>query len=173
MIFEPIEPRRFGRFQMHGLFLRRQPEVADVYSRIIADDIVTLGNIGNELLFGPRSDRTRRMIEDAMRPAIDRSVGAARPAVRVALGTREYDAIRESVAVEAVEYTMTPMTDPEFNKAQSARIRKLIAARMTEMSYADFSEMLRTAMKEDEWLLYLHGAVLGFGAGVIHLLIFG
>ena len=26
---------------------------------------------------------------------------------------------------------------------------------------------------EDEWLLVLHGAVLGFGAGVIHLAIFG
>ena len=37
----------------------------------------------------------------------------------------------------------------------------------------DFAEMLRTAIKEDEWLLYLHGAVLGFGAGLIHLAIFG
>jgi len=37
----------------------------------------------------------------------------------------------------------------------------------------EFSEMLRTAMREDEWLLYLHGAVLGFGAGLLHLAIFG
>ena len=28
-------------------------------------------------------------------------------------------------------------------------------------------------MREDEWLLYLHGAVLGFGAGLVHLAIFG
>ena len=44
---------------------------------------------------------------------------------------------------------------------------------MREMGPADFSEMLRTAMREDEWLLYLHGAVLGFGAGLLHLAIFG
>ena len=37
---------------------------------------------------------------------------------------------------------------------------------MREMPPADFAEMLRTAMREDEWLLYLHGAVLGFGAGL-------
>jgi hypothetical protein len=41
------------------------------------------------------------------------------------------------------------------------------------MSPQDFSEMLRTVIKEDEWLLYLHGAVLGFGAGLIHLALFG
>ena len=77
------------------------------------------------------------------------------------------------MAVEAVDYTMTPLTDPDFNRRQSESVRKLIAERMREMPAADFSEMLRTAMREDEWLLYLHGAVLGFGAGLLHLAIFG
>jgi uncharacterized membrane protein YheB (UPF0754 family) len=173
MIFEPIEPRRVGPFTLQGLFLRRQPEASDVYAGIIADDIVTLSNIGEELLGGPRSDRTRQMIETAMHPAVDRAVGVARPAVRVAVGTREYDAIRASVAVEAVDYTMTPLTDPEFNRRQSSAVRALIASRMRELPAQDFAEMLRSAMREDEWLLLLHGAVLGFGAGVLHLLIFG
>jgi uncharacterized membrane protein YheB (UPF0754 family) len=173
MIFEPVEARRVGPFKVQGLFLRRQPQVAGVYAAIIADDIVTISNIGEELLNGPRADRTRLMIESAMRPAIDRAVGLARPLVRVAVGRREYDAIRESVATEAVEYTMTPLTDPDFNRRQSAAVRRLIKARMLEMAPADYSEMLRSGMREDEWLLLLHGAVLGFGAGILHLAIFG
>ena len=44
---------------------------------------------------------------------------------------------------------------------------------MREMSSSDFVEMLRSAIKEDEWMLYAHGAVLGFGAGLVHLAIFG
>ena len=52
-------------------------------------------------------------------------------------------------------------------------MRKLIRERMREMPPKDFSEMLRSAMREDEWLLFLHGAVLGFGGGLIHLAIFG
>jgi len=175
MIFEPVEPRRYGPFRFQGLFLRRQREVADVYAEIIADDVVTIGNIGDQLLHGPSSDRTRLMIENAMRPAVDRAIGptVAREAVRVAVGTSEYDAIRESVATEAVEYTMTPLSDPDFNRQQSDSVRRLVAERMREMPPADFSEMLRTAMREDEWLLYLHGAVLGLGGGLIHLAIFG
>jgi uncharacterized membrane protein YheB (UPF0754 family) len=175
MIFQPVEPRKIGQFTVQGLFLKRQPEVSGVYADIIADDIVTLRNIGDELLHGPRSDRTRQMIETAMRPAVDRAVGpaVARSAVRVAVGTREYDAIRRSVATETVEYAVTPLTDPEFSKNQSTAVRKLISERMREMGPADFSEMLRTAMREDEWLLYLHGAVLGLVGGFIHLAIFG
>jgi uncharacterized membrane protein YheB (UPF0754 family) len=172
MIFQPVEPRNILGVKFQGLFMRRQDEVSDVYAKIVAKDIVNLNNIGDELLNGPRSDRTRKLIETSMRPAIDRAIGPIRPAVRVAMGTRQYDAIRESVATEAVEYTMTPLGDPQFNERQASAIKDLIAARMREMAPSDFSEMLRTAIREDEWLLYLHGAVLGLGAGLLHLLIF-
>jgi hypothetical protein len=68
---------------------------------------------------------------------------------------------------------MTPMSDPDFNERQAKRMRSLVTERMRELPPEDFSEMLRSAMREDEWLLLLHGAVLGFGAGCLHLLIFG
>jgi uncharacterized membrane protein YheB (UPF0754 family) len=173
LIFEPVEPRRFGPFQLHGLFLRRKEQVADVYSGIIAEDIVTLENIGEHLLHGPRADRTKLMLETALRPAVDRATGPLRPAVRVALGTEQYDTIRDSVAAEAAEYTMTPFTDPDFSAHQSARIKTLLNRRMKELPYRDFVELLRSAIRQDEWMLYAHGAVLGFGAGLLHLAIFG
>ena len=172
MIFEPVEARKIGPFNIQGLFIKRQPEISDVYAKIVADDIVTLSNIGRELLYGPRSDRTRLMMENALRPALDKAVGTARGAVRVAVGAREYDAIRESVASEGVDYAMTPLTNPEFSRQQGAAIRKLLSERVSKLPPQDFSDMLRTAMREDEWLLLLHGAVLGFVAGLIHFLVF-
>src|SRR5437588_1575230 len=173
MIYEPAEPRRWGPLRWQGLFVRRQREVADVYASIVADDILTVSEFGKELLHGPRSDRTRALIEASMRPAIDRAAGPLRPALRVAVGAREYDAIRESFAREPVESVMGALTDPEFSRSQSDTMRKLIAERMREMAAADFAEMLRTATREDEWLLLLHGAVLGFAGGLVHLAIFG
>ena len=60
LIFEPPEPRRILGIKVHGLFPRRQDEAAEVYARIIADDVITLERIGDFLLDGPRGDRTRR-----------------------------------------------------------------------------------------------------------------
>jgi uncharacterized membrane protein YheB (UPF0754 family) len=173
MIFEPVRPRRLGPLALQGLFLKRQAEVAGVYADIIAGDVVTMSNVGRALLDGPSGDRTRQMIETALRPAVDNAVGRARRAVRVAVGAREYDAIRSSVAVEVVDHALSPLSDPEFNEAQRASIRRFVVERVRKMGPAEFSEMLRTAMHEDEWLLYLHGAVLGFLAGLIHLAVFG
>ena len=173
LIFEPPEERRILGIKVHGLFLRRQDEAAEVYARIIADDVITLERIGDFLLDGPRGDRTRQMIATALRPAIDRAAGPARAAVRVAMGSSRFDAVRESVAREAVGRTITPFRDPAFSARQSAKIRSLVAARTKELPPRDFVEMMRSAIKEDEWMLYAHGAIMGLAGGFLHLWIFG
>jgi hypothetical protein len=68
---------------------------------------------------------------------------------------------------------MEPLTDPGFSREQSTTMRKLITDRIREMSPTDFGELLRTATREDEWLLLVHGAVLGLAGGLIHLAVFG
>jgi uncharacterized membrane protein YheB (UPF0754 family) len=173
MIYEPPERERFGPFHWQGLFVRRQPEVADVYATIVAEEILTVSQFGDELLHGPQSDRTRVLIESSMRPAIDRALGPARVPLRTAIGGDDYESIRESFASEPVESMMVPLSDPAFSRRQSETMKRLIAERMREMPPRDFTEMLRTATREDEWLLLLHGAVLGLAGGLVHLGLFG
>jgi uncharacterized membrane protein YheB (UPF0754 family) len=173
LIFEPPEERRILGIKVHGLFLRRQDEAAEVYARIIADDVITLERIGDFLFDGPRGDRTRQMLATALRPAIDNAAGPARAAVRVAIGSSRFDAVRDSVAEEAAVRTLTPFKDPEFSEQQSEKIRTLVAVRTKELPPRDFVEMMRSAIKEDEWMLYAHGAIMGLAGGFLHLWIFG
>jgi hypothetical protein len=172
LIFEPPEPRRILGIKVQGLFPRRQDEAAEVYARIIADDVITLERIGDHLLEGPSGDRTRAMLATALRPAIDRAAGPARGAVRVAVGPQRFDTIRESVAREAVGWTLTPFQDLDFSRQQAARIQSLVAMRTKELPPRDFVEMMRAAIKEDEWMLYAHGAIMGLAGGFLHYFIF-
>ena len=107
-----------------------------------------------------------------MRPAIDKAAGPLRGAVNIAMGSRRYDSIKDSFASEAVGRTITPFRDPEFSAKQSGKIRALIARRTKELPPRDFVEMMRSAIKEDEWMLYAHGAAMGLAGGFLHLAIF-
>jgi uncharacterized membrane protein YheB (UPF0754 family) len=173
LIFEPVEPKRYFGIRFHGLFLRRQNEAAEVYAGIIADEVITLERIGDFLMDGPRGDRTRQMLATALGPAIDKAAGAARGAARIALGGRAYDSIKEGFAREAVGRTLTPFKDEVFSRKQSAKIRALIAQRTKQLPSRDFVEMMRSAIKEDEWMLYAHGAIMGLAGGFAHYAIFG
>jgi uncharacterized membrane protein YheB (UPF0754 family) len=172
MIFEPVRPRWWCPWR-RGLLLRRQDEVTEKYAQLVADNVITLQNVGTELLTGARSERTLQLLEDSLRPAVDNAVGPARAAVRVAIGPREYDQIRASVAAEASGFAPIAFSDAEFSKQQSGKIYRFISGQMRRMSPADFVEMLRSAIKQDEWLLFFHGGALGLFAGLLHLAIFG
>jgi uncharacterized membrane protein YheB (UPF0754 family) len=171
-VFEPIEPRRIGPFTLQGLFLKRQPEAGACFAGIIADRIITIENVGDELLHGPRSDRTHQMLVGVLEPAADKAIGPARGAVRVALGTRQYDRIRASLADEVTTLS-SAFDDAELNSQMSAKIGAFVGRQMATLSPHDFAELLRSAIHDDEWLLFLHGAVLGLGAGLLHLFLFG
>jgi uncharacterized membrane protein YheB (UPF0754 family) len=172
MIFEPIFPRWYVPWRQ-GLFIKRKDEVTEGYARIIAEHVITLRNIGDELLHGPRSDRTRRILEDTLRPAVDQAVGWARSAVRVAVGVKEYDQIKSSLAAQAAGFAPIAFADAEFNRRQAGKIHAFVATQMKKMGPDEFVEMLRSAIKQDEWLLFVHGGVLGIFAGLAHLVIFG
>jgi hypothetical protein len=114
-----------------------------------------------------------QMLEDTLRPAVDDAVGPVRAAVRLAIGTREYNKIRDSLAAEATGFAPAAFAEPSFNKRQGNRIRDFIAGQMRSMGPDDFVELLRSAIKQDEWLLFVHGGALGLFAGFLHLAIFG
>lgn len=171
VIFLPYEPRKLGPFTLQGLFIKRQDEASRAYTTIVAEEILTLSNIAENLLYGRQSDRTRQLIRDALRPSVDDALGVAGPAVRIATGPEEYEIIRERVATEGAEYAFEPLQDPELNRERNAALQELLYERMRVLAPADYAEMLRQAFKEDEWLLIFIGAVLGFVAGWIQLLV--
>ncbi len=172
LIFAPVFPRSWVPWKQ-GLFIKRQVEVTEGYATLIAEHVVTLDNIGHELLHGPRADRTHRLLSDTLRPVVDRAVGPARSAVQAALGPGHYDRIRAGLAREAAGIAPTVFADPQFGRRQARRIHDFIARRMHQMGPDDFVQMLRSAIRQDEWLLFLHGGVLGIAAGFLHLALFG
>jgi len=171
IIFLPIEERRLGPLRLQGLFIKRQPEAAEKYAEIVADEIVTISNVAENLMYGSQSDRTRKMIRDAIRPEVDRAVGLAGPLVRMTTGSDEYERLRERFAEESVDRTISPLSDPEFNAERSESIRRLICERIRGLTPANFVQLLRPAFIEDEWMLIVLGAVLGFVAGWFQLLV--
>ena len=90
--------------------------------------MITLEHIGDFLLDGPRGDRTRQMLADALRPAIDSAAGPLRGAVRVAVGSTSFDKIREAVAVEAASAARSRRSATRSSARQQAeKIRALVA----------------------------------------------
>lgn len=169
IIFRPLEPKRIGPWVLQGLFLKRQPEVAAVWCKLVTREILTLRTLVHEMLHGPHAERTRGMIKKNMKPLVDEAVGLVKGAAQVTVGVRGYALIKESVGEKAVAVSEAPFADPWFNESRAQVIEGLLRERMESMPPAQFQDLLRPCFQEDEWKLILLGAILGFLAGLAQL----
>jgi len=174
MVFEPGEPApRWRYLWKQAAFAKRQHEAAASFGHSLAYEIITMPNIINDLLHGPRSDKTRVIIQAAMMPEVDAVVGPVRGVVRAAVGGAEFQAIRAGTATTAIDFAPRILDDIEFTEAQSQRIDLFCTTKLRELPPEEFMEMLYSAVEQDAWLLYAHGGLLGVLVGLLHLMIFG
>jgi uncharacterized membrane protein YheB (UPF0754 family) len=174
IIFRPLYPVDFGPCTLQGIFVKRQKQVAEVYSRLVTHEIITIHHIANAMLNGPKSPRCRALIKRHLKPIVDESVGMAKLVVQGAVGLKSFEGIKEHVGETALEVSIAPFDDPIFNRDRADIIQKLMRERMEQLPAEDFVELLRPCFQEDEWKLVILGGALGFLAGLTQLFaIFG
>jgi hypothetical protein len=174
LIFRPLYPKRLGPWRIQGLFLKRQSEVAGVWCHLVTREIVTIRQIIEAMVTGPRSAGTRALIQSHVQPIADEALGALRPAAALAVGSDRLEEIRRSVGDKAVEVSIEPFKHWGFNEDRARVLEELLRERMEALPPDEFQDLLRPCFQEDEWKLILMGGVLGLLAGVAQLvLVFG
>lgn len=170
MVFRPLNPVKIGPFVLQGVFLKRQAEVAEQFSDLVTQELISIKHIMWQIFNGSKSARTRYLIKKHLNPLM--SGGVVRTALQLSVGTEGFLELKQSIADKAVDLSMRPLSDPAFNKDRAAIIQKIFSTRMKALSSSEFQDLLRPAFQEDEWILIAMGAIMGFVAGVLQL-VFG
>lgn len=167
MVFRPLNPIKIGPFVLQGVFLKRQSEVAEQFSDLVTQELISIKHIMWQIFNGSKSARTRYMIKKHLNPLLNG--GVVKTALQLSVGTEGFLELKQSIADKAVDLSMRPLSDPAFNKDRAAIIQKIFSTRMRALSSAEFQDLLRPAFQEDEWILIAMGAIMGFVAGVLQL----
>jgi uncharacterized membrane protein YheB (UPF0754 family) len=175
VIFRPLRPTRIGPWTLQGLFLKRQPQVAAVWCRIVTREIVNVRSIIHAMVGGPRSETTRALIRKHIEPIVLEAVDPLlRLPAQLAVGGDSLEEMMNRVGEKSIAVSTLPFDDWQFNRERAETVERLLRERMEELPPAQFQDLLRPCFQEDELKLILVGAVLGFLAGLAQLfLVFG
>lgn len=174
IIFEPKQPIKFGPMVIQGMFLKRQKEVARVYSDIIEKKLINSENIANIMLNGSGSAQLLELIELHVNDAIERYIAIAQPYFALGVGSKGYYQMK-ALAVKQIFANSDKFLFYAYDYVNKALgVGDELCQRMRELSPEDFEGVLRPAYQQDEWKLIVVGAVLGMLAGFMQLyLVFG
>ncbi|SFP53126.1 Uncharacterized membrane protein YheB, UPF0754 family [Amycolatopsis arida] len=172
LIFVPREPVRvLGRYTWQGKFQRRRREVARQYGQVIAGEVLTVPNLVNAILHGPRSDRLHAMIQRLVAREVDAQVNVAKPLVSLTVGGHRLREMKAAAAAEAVRRLPGTLRPAEGYLAEAMDIANMVEERMLRLTPAEFESLLRPAFRQDEWKLIAVGGVIGFLVGELQVLL--
>ena len=171
LIFVPREPIRLGRFTLQGKFQRRRAEVARQYGELIAHEVLTVPNLLESILRGPRSDRLLGMVRKMVAKAVDEQTSLAKPLVAVTIGAQRLTEMKQAAAVKAVEQLPGTVRHAEGYLTRAMDVAKMIEDRMLKLTPAEYEGLLRPAFRQDEWKLIAVGGVIGFLVGELQVLL--
>lgn len=171
MIFNPTEPKYVLGLKIQGLFIKRQKEVSREYSKIIAENIMTMPNIFQAMFYGSASDRLVEIVEQHVNDSVEDTAGLSSALIRITSGSDSFDHIKE-IACQRIVKEIPAHIHLVFDYAKQALdIEYTLNHKMSNLPPDEFVGFLRPVFQEDELKLIMVGAALGMGAGFLQLLI--
>lgn len=167
LVFFPRE-RTFG-FQ--GIFQKRRDEVAEQYGELVAKEIMTVPNILEAVLNGPRADRLEALVRDVVWETVDEQADLAKPLVTRAIGEQRLKEMKRDAALRAVQRLPDTIRHAEDYLTRTLDVGNTIATKMRDLTRPEYEELLRPAFRRDEWKLIAVGALIGFAVGELQVLL--
>ncbi|WP_101611032.1 DUF445 domain-containing protein [Amycolatopsis sp. BJA-103] len=172
MIFLPREPKRFfGFYTWQGVFQKRKDQVAADYGDMIAREIITIPNLLEAVLSGPKSDKLFTMITREVQRTIDTQASVVKPFVAMAVGSRKFQEMKQTAAAKAAARIPETIRHAEGYAVNALDVRNTIVDRMRQLNPLEFEQLLRPAFRQDEWKLIAVGAVIGGLVGELQVLL--
>ncbi len=165
MIFSPKYPVKVGPITFHGLFMKRQKEVATDFGLVVAREILNPRAVIENLLAGPASDKMLYLVQKNVKRNLDEFVGYSKPLVTLTLGNKRFQEIKNHAVARIMAHLPEAMSLTFDYIEEAMDIDATLRSKMGQLTPEEFEGVLRPAFKEDEKLLIILGGVLGFLVG--------
>lgn len=160
LIFSPLEPKKVGPFVFQGLFLKRQKEISQEFSRVFTEEVLSAQVVVEALVHGEHKDRTLSLL----RRHISETMGhkfIVQLITQTAVGPAGYADLKDAALEKAIQYTEELTEDRSFGQTQARAVQKTLQERMSAQPPAEFQDLLRPIFHDDEWILLAIGGALG------------
>jgi len=167
LIFQPVNPIKIGPFNIQGLFLKRQTEVAAEYAKIIKSKVLTTENLFDAIFRDPADNTIHAILKKNINIAIDSLLSEIKFFSWTLLKKDTNIAIK-NIALFRFSEEIPIIIRPALAYAdQVLDLENTLRTKMAALPSTEFVGFLRPVFQEDEMKLIIVGAILGGLAGIL------
>lgn len=172
LIFIPRTPKKLlGVFPIHGVLHAQRDNMTREYARLMATDLFSPEVLMEAILNGPTADRLFAAIDKEVSKELDAQAGLTRPLITLAIGTKRYREVKDTIVGMLLARLPDTMAEAKDYATKTLDIENLIIDKMDQLTPQEYESILRPVFKDDEMLMVIVGAILGFLVGELQVVL--
>lgn len=171
MLFYPHNPKKILGLTFHGVFPKRQAQIAEKLGDLVANELFSIHDISNkieELSTQPEAlDEVGKRIEKTIRGKLISSF----PMLSMFLSDEMIEKVTNLFKGELEDFLRESARGLAFKIEESVNVQALVRDKVQTFSSNKIEELLVDFMKQEFRFIEKIGAVLGFLIGVIQVIL--
>lgn len=169
LLFHPRNPKRILGFTLHGVFPKRQGQIAESLGRIVGQELLSFGDIEKTIT---NPDNTRKILplaEEHIDHFLRIKLKESMPMIAMFIGDKTIGQLKGVFMKELEELFPIIMKNYVANLKNDLDLEKIVVDKIANFSSDKLETMLNQILTKEFRFVEVIGAALGFFIGLLQI----
>ena len=171
MLFHPKQPKRFLGMTFHGVFPKKQQQIAENLGKIVGQELLSFADIEEKITGSKNLESIYPEIEKNIDDFLKTRLKEAMPVIGMFIGDKTVNQLKEVFMTELKNMLPGLLKNYVNNLKNELDLEKIVVEKIKGFSSDKLEEMLNQILTKEFRFVEVIGAVLGFLIGVVQILI--
>jgi uncharacterized membrane protein YheB (UPF0754 family) len=171
LLFHPRHPKKFLGFTLHGVFPKRQQQIAESLGRIVGQELLSFGDIEEAITRPEAVERILPMAEEHVDNFLRVKLKESMPMIAMFVGDRTIAQLKTVFMTELRELFPVIMKNYVANLRNDLDLERIVVEKIAGFSADRLESLLNEFLTKEFRFVEIIGAILGFLIGVLQILL--
>lgn len=171
MLFHPRHPKKFLWMTFHGVFPKKQHQIAENLGRIVGQELLSFKDIEEKITNSESLDSIYPEIEKHIDDFLRNRLKESMPMIAMFIGDSTINQLKEVFMGELRNMLPGLFKNYVNNLKNDLDLEKIVVEKIKNFSSDKLEQMLNQILTKEFRFVEVIGAVLGFLIGVVQILI--
>jgi len=169
LLFHPRHPKKILGFTLHGVFPKRQKQIAESLGRIVGQELLSFGDIEKTITNPENVQKILPLAEAHIDHFLRNKLKEAMPMIAMFIGDKTIGQLKAVFMKELEELFPVIMKNYVANLKNDLDLEKIVVDKIANFSSDKLEKMLNDILTKEFRFVEVIGAALGFFIGLLQI----
>jgi uncharacterized membrane protein YheB (UPF0754 family) len=169
LLFHPRKPRKILGFTLHGVFPKRQRQIAESLGRIVGQELLSFGDIEKTITDPQNVQKILPLAEQHIDHFLRTKLKESMPMISMFIGDKTIVQLKTVFMQELEELFPVIMKNYVANLKNDLDLERIVVDKIANFSSGRLEEMLNQILTKEFRFVEVIGAALGFFIGLLQI----